>query len=300
MFATLVVASMTGISFVVGLTVQLLYILFLGPVLIFFEGVRELLLAEMSFRLFNSIFTVWLNPFWRVKILRPWPSAALSKLPKANRIIVVSNHLSGLDPWIVAATTWPVKLKYVYKASLKNIPIAGYALSFTGDLAVSFTKEKGGWGVDAESIRKMMQRARHLLEIGIGICVFPEGTRSLSGRLQPFKDGFFRLAVDCPDTHVVPMAMMNTNKAWPVKGNLISCATIFVVFGDPISCSGKTVDALKKEVRDAVAELQRQTPGYDPEKHGPMDPSAFAETRGHGPEEDLSQRSRPPSPAKSR
>lgn len=54
----------------------------------------------------------------------------------------------------------------------------------------------GGWATAEGSVAAMMKEAAKFLAMGIGIVVFPEGTRSVDGRMQPFRDGFFRLAIE--------------------------------------------------------------------------------------------------------
>lgn len=50
-----------------------------------------------------------------------------------------------------------------------------------------------------------MQETLQNLNAGVSVVVFPEGTRSVSGRLQPFKKGFFRLVADNPDIRILPI-----------------------------------------------------------------------------------------------
>ena len=51
----------------------------------------------------------------------------------------------------------------------------------------------------------LLQEALRALADGLAVVVFPEGTRSVTGRLQPFKNGFFRLAAENPDIHILPI-----------------------------------------------------------------------------------------------
>lgn len=69
-----------------------------------------------------------------------------------------------------------------------------------GDLPVHFTKDKDGWGVRKGSVAEMMKKCRHYLRLGIPLAVFPEGGRSHNGTPLPFKDGFFKLAVETQAT----------------------------------------------------------------------------------------------------
>ena len=52
-----------------------------------------------------------------------------------------------------------------------------------------------------------IQEALRNLAEGVFVVVFPEGTRSVTGRLQPFKNGFFRLAAENPDIHILPIGL---------------------------------------------------------------------------------------------
>jgi len=194
----------------------------------------------------------------------------------------MANHLSGSDPWVLSSTFFPWEMKYAYKASLHMVPIAGWSIRLAGDLAIYFTKDRGGWGVTPEDIRKMMDRAATLLRMNIGLAVFPEGTRSMSGRLQGFKDGFFRLATEVEDTYILPAALMNTDVAWPLNEKTIACATAYVVYGDPILAEGKSVEELKSEVRDAIICLQKEAPCFDPVRHEPLQATEMSSMRGHG------------------
>jgi 1-acyl-sn-glycerol-3-phosphate acyltransferase len=95
--------------------------------------------------------------------------------------------------------------------------------------------------------------------------IYPEGTRSRDGKLQPFKKGAFRIAID-HDLAVVPVAIQGTREAWPPGSKFIYGGKVRAVIHDPITTEGlkpKDADELMKRVRsiilESVSELERQS-----------------------------------------
>lgn len=80
----------------------------------------------------------FLNPFWRFVLVNPPPSGY-----EPSDTLVMVNHTSGADAWIAARAIFPWGLKFVFKADLLKVPIAGWALALSGDIPIHFTKEKG-------------------------------------------------------------------------------------------------------------------------------------------------------------
>ncbi|SBT43370.1 1-acyl-sn-glycerol-3-phosphate acyltransferase, putative (LPAAT) [Plasmodium ovale wallikeri] len=216
-----------------------------------------------------------LNPFWRVKLIRK---------PKKGyypyRTLLMSNHLSSLDPWLISAYTLKWNIKFIFKASLFKVPIGGLALYFAGDIPIYFTKGKGGWEVKSGGVDSVMKQCREYQDLNICLTIFPEGTRSLNGQLQLFKSGFFRFAIE-NNSEILPFVVHGTSKLWPVRGKLLDMGTAYISFGDPIQPTpGMTVDQLKEKTRNAMLELIKEFPDYDPE----VDTLAteMSNIRGHG------------------
>jgi 1-acyl-sn-glycerol-3-phosphate acyltransferase len=145
-------------------------------------------------------FYVWINPLWRVRV------AGREHLPWRGPAVVVANHLSLLDVLVLYGLFRP--FRFVAKAELFRIPFIGWNMWLDGSVPL----RRG----DRESIKQMMVRCRWLLDRGVPVLLFPEGTRSPDGALQHFKDGAFRLAREagCP---VVPVALSGTD-ALPKHG----------------------------------------------------------------------------------
>ncbi len=178
------------------------------------------------------------NPLWRLQV------EGREKLPWRGPAVLVANHLSLLDILALYGLFRP--FKWVAKAELFRVPIVGWTLAINDYVRV--------WRGDTDSVRTMLERCRRHLARGTPVLLFPEGTRSRDGRLQRFKDGAFRLALDagCP---VFPIAVSGTFEALPASGLSIKGAmraTVRVL--DPISpADHPSVAALREAARSAIA-----------------------------------------------
>jgi 1-acyl-sn-glycerol-3-phosphate acyltransferase len=184
-----------------------------------------------------ATFYVVMNPLWRVRV------EGRVKLPWRGPAVIVANHLSLLDILVLYGLFRP--FKWVAKAELFRLPVVGWNMALNDYVPV----RRG----DPESVRRMMAHCRAHLARGAPVLLFPEGTRSRDGRLQPFKDGAFRLALDagCP---VIPVALTGTFDSLPKTGVVLRQgmrARVQVL--DPISPAGHgSPEALGAAVREAL------------------------------------------------
>jgi 1-acyl-sn-glycerol-3-phosphate acyltransferase len=188
------------------------------------------------------------NPFWRLRVV------GRQRIPWRGPAVLVANHLSLVD--ILALYLLFRPFKWVSKAELFRIPIVGWNMRLNDYVPLV----RG----DRESIRQMMDHCRRHLDRGSPVLIFPEGTRSRDGRLQPFKDGAFRLAVEA-GVPLIPIAVSGTSEALPkhgVKLGPMRDGEVRVLAPlDPRAFEGP--DALKEAARAALlAEL--------PERHRPL------------------------------
>lgn len=178
------------------------------------------------------------NPMWRLRV------EGRERLPWRGPAVLVANHLSLLDILVLYALFRP--FKWVSKAELFRVPIVGWNMVINDYVRV--------WRGDPESVRKMLDHCRRHLARGSPVLMFPEGTRSRDGKLQRFKDGAFRLALDvgCP---VYPIAISGTYEALPKTGLLrLRPMRARVRVLDPISpADHPSVAALREAARDAIA-----------------------------------------------
>jgi len=257
-----------------GFLFQIFILIFLSPCLALNESFRFRILG-IAFRTGCALWACWLNPFWRLQVVKKAPEGY-----KPSNTILMCNHLSGADAFFLTAAIWPWETKYIYKSDLRKVPFLGWGLVFTGDIPVYFTKEKGGWATVPGSTAKMMQRCGEILSSGMPLAVFPEGTRSKTGRLQPFKNGMFKVAID-NKSEILPIALCDSNYCWPTGSNLMRPGSIKVMIGTPVSSEGKTVEGLRDEVRLQMIQLLKLSPTYDEVAMAPL--TEMAATRGENP-----------------
>jgi len=183
-----------------------------------------------------------LNPMWRVKVV----GARGFKRPQ--RAVFISNHCSQSDIFVICYLPW--EMKWLFKDSLFKIPVFGWSLQFTGDISI-----KRG---DRASAQASMKRCQAYVENGMPVMIFPEGTRSKTDEMQPFKDGAFRLAIES-QAALVPLAVSGTSKALPKHDWRFGDARATVQVGQPISTEGMTLEdvaTLKEAARTQIQDMR--------------------------------------------
>jgi len=168
----------------------------------------------------------------------------------ARRTVIVSNHESHADPFLLAHLPW--QMRFLAKASLFKIPLIGWGLWVAGDISV-----KRG---TADSVQEAMRECAWWLEQGMPVMIFPEGTRSRTGELLPFKDGAFRLAIES-QADLLPVAVRGTREAMPNHTWRFGFSKARVMVGTPIATKGMTladVERLKLLARGQIEALRGQ------------------------------------------
>jgi 1-acyl-sn-glycerol-3-phosphate acyltransferase len=183
-----------------------------------------------------------MTPLWDFRVHPDLPAR------RPGRTVVVSNHCSQTDPFLISHLPW--EMKWLGKASLFRVPIMGWAMWFAGDIPVV----RG----ERTSAKSAMARCRRYIENGMPVMIFPEGTRSRTDELGPFKDGAFQLAIET-GADILPLAVHGTAGALPVHDWKFGRARAFVIVGDPISTVGmglEDVQHLKQIVRAEIEALR--------------------------------------------
>jgi 1-acyl-sn-glycerol-3-phosphate acyltransferase len=208
------------------------------------SGVVRFVLA-----LFNSLFFATLEliviVFWKNDrafhwLARGWAKTTLAiggvkvrvsgleKIDLSRSYVYVSNHASMFDiPAILAAI--PDQIRIVYKKELHWVPIFGWGLKYGSYIAIDRTR-----GSDA---MKSLERAAAMIRTGASALLYAEGTRTLDGKLQPFKRGAFNLAVKA-GVPVVPLTVNGSFTLMPKRSFVVHPGTMELILESPIEITG--------------------------------------------------------------
>lgn len=180
------------------------------------------------------------SPFWRITVEQG------EKMRPDRAYVMVCNHQSSGD--ILALYTLRKQFRWVAKRELFALPFLGWMMAMSGYVGI-----KRG---DPDSRKRMMRRCARQLELGNTITIFPEGTRSETNEMRPFKAGAFVLACETK-TPVLPVLLEGTREALPRDSWVFTLERrIYPIVRvldpiDPAECD-YDVDALKQRVREVM------------------------------------------------
>lgn len=158
--------------------------------------------------------------------------------------IIASNHQSWFDVFALSAIL-PKRFRFIAKAELRKIPLFGLAWESAGHISIERQDR-------TKAIAALDKAADLVRSDNSAIMIFPEGTRSVDGRLQPFKKGAFMLALRT-GLEIVPAAVIGS-RAVQRKGDWrVRAGTIIVRFGEPIDAA-----QFDEAHREQLSELVRE------------------------------------------
>jgi 1-acyl-sn-glycerol-3-phosphate acyltransferase len=175
---------------------------------------------------------------------------------RGERHIFVANHNSGVEIFaLFSRLRW---VKFVAKAELFRIPIVGRAMRYAGMIPIERANRTGA--------RASIQLAGTIIASGASVILFPEGTRSRTYELRPFKKGAFVLAIET-QSPIVPVAVYGTVEIMPKGSLLVRPGRVHLHFLPPIDTEGKSYDdrdALADDAQSRIAECLRREYGVTP------------------------------------
>ena len=174
-------------------------------------------------------------------------STGLEHIQHNHATVYCVNHASNIEP--------PILFMVLYKAELRKVfPVLKRAFDVVGFVPI----ERG----NRERSMKAIDRAAASLRDGKSFLMFPEGTRSRTGKLLPFKKGGFIMALKGGAT-VVPVAIQGTSTAMKKGSLIIRPVVVSVRLGPPVEIQGKTLgdrDELIAITRKSVRSLLEAGP----------------------------------------
>jgi 1-acyl-sn-glycerol-3-phosphate acyltransferase len=211
---------------------------------------------QLSYESRPSPFWYWIERrFFDLLFHTLWPLRikGAENVPRQGAAIVVCNHLSMVDPFIVAYAVRRI-ICFMAKQELFRNRVVGFLIRVTGAFPVDRSR------MDAATMRTAMT----VLKDGFLLGMFPEGTRSMTGDMQEFRVGAIRLAARTR-TPIIPAAVYNTDHALP-PGKFARFARIRIIFGPPIEFTelydrndkGEPLERAVATLRERIQDLHEQ------------------------------------------
>jgi 1-acyl-sn-glycerol-3-phosphate acyltransferase len=196
----------------------------------------------------RGIFSLVFKTFWPLRI------EGAENVPRVGAAIIVSNHLSMIDPFVVGYGANRL-VCFMAKQELFGIPFVGWFIRSMGAFPVDRTRR------DAASLRTALS----VLKNGQLLGMFPEGTRSTTGDMLELRAGAARLAARTR-TPIIPAAVFNTNRGLP-PGKFIRPARLRVRYGPPVELTqlydrndkGEEMEHALATIKERIEELMRET-----------------------------------------
>jgi 1-acyl-sn-glycerol-3-phosphate acyltransferase len=179
--------------------------------------------------------------------------AGAENRPLDRAAVYCCNHQSNVDPPILYTALHP-RLHVLYKQEIDRIPVLAQAFRMGGFIPIDRSNK--------ESAMRSIEAAARSLQAGNSFLIFPEGTRSKTGEMLPFKKGGFIMAIKA-GAPIVPVAIQGGRAAMKRGSKIIRPVKVSIRVGKPIETAGLSLedrDDLIAKVRAAIAQLLAEGP----------------------------------------
>jgi 1-acyl-sn-glycerol-3-phosphate acyltransferase len=193
------------------------------------------------------------SSFWAFTLGWSFRSGGRENVPKDKPVLLVSNHQSHFDPWLMGLGA-PRPLTYLARSTL-----------FKNKYLSKLIRAYGAMPIDRDFGREGLESVLKVLEMNKAVIMFPEGTRSEDGELQPLKPGV-SLLVKRTDATIIPCGIAGSYFAWPRSQKLPKWSPLFlpdsgrsiaVSFGKPVPSGlykGMKREAILGDLQSRIAE----------------------------------------------
>jgi 1-acyl-sn-glycerol-3-phosphate acyltransferase len=171
----------------------------------------------------------------------------LENLKGKGPYVFMSNHQGSYDIFALLGHL-PFQFKWLAKKELFSIPFFGWTMAAAGYISV----DRKGTRETVEA----MNEAAHKIREGMSVVIFPEGSRSQNGSLQPFKKGGFTLAIKSR-VPIVPIAIDGSRTIMPKDRLKVSPGKIWIQLGSPINTDNfslKDREVLMAKVKERITQ----------------------------------------------
>jgi 1-acyl-sn-glycerol-3-phosphate acyltransferase len=195
-----------------------------------------------TYSFFRTLCRIAATVFFDLKVY------GVEHVPNTGGVLLLANHLSFLDPACIGVMLRR-PASYLAKSELFDVPVFGKVIPRLN--AVPVRQGAGDVGAVRETIKRLKE--------GRVLTVFPEGSRSLDGELQPLQAGF-TLIVRKADVPIVPVGIDGSYQAWRRGATLPRSAPVRVKFGPPLHVqdmkSAQIVTTVESALRGLIADLR--------------------------------------------
>jgi 1-acyl-sn-glycerol-3-phosphate acyltransferase len=213
------------------------------------------LLIAIPFKAKNLLYILGHGGVWLALSLAGIRYTVLGRenMPKDRAVVFCANHQSNVDPPVLFEALHP-RRHILYKAELRKLPVLGRVFEVGGFVAVQRDNRDAAFA--------SIERAVDSIKSGNSFLIFPEGTRSKTDELLPFKKGGLVMALRA-QAPIVPVAIMGGRAAMQKGSAFVRPVQVTVRIGEPIATEGMSNDerdVLINLVRSRIQELIRQGP----------------------------------------